>query len=421
MRSQFCRCLVLLFVAGIPSLNGQSALALRKELVWSAPGQEIATPQFSPDGNFIVLVTRAYWPDGANAEGLPESFFNKLTAKAKADPRFADPVIKAIALTGKLVCEVQFGWNPSLSPDDKHVVFSEQVKPITGFRGLASPLAGNGIRMYDCGTKELTKIADPDTGYFANPFLSSDGGSIIYSQNEAVNGAFGGSVGIERFDLRENRKVVLVKKESVSAVPCPPAGSSQPGLCSRETNLTGSFPQIVFHVAPVGGDLIALLGMPIPAPGDMYLSQDYDMNLVSVLPQQRTILSLGKRRAESWDNTTFQPASDGRILIFSQYWKLFSSTSGRPLEGLGSPNTKRKSIYSPDLTYYLCAEPPDDPNHFVLYRTADGKRLDSLPKMSAAYEAVWSPESNRFAIVDLPTATAGATHYAEELVVYSVR
>jgi hypothetical protein len=122
---------------------------------------------------------------------------------------------------------------------------------------------------------------------------------------------------------------------------------------------------------------------------------------------------------ESDDNTTFQAVSDERVLIFSQYWKLFSLATREVLADVGPKNAKLKSIYSPDLKYYLCAEPDGDPNHFALYRTADGRRLKSFPKMAVTYNAVWSPESNRFAIVGAPAASAGAINHREELMVYS--
>jgi hypothetical protein len=108
------------------------------------------------------------------------------------------------------------------------------------------------------------------------------------------------------------------------------------------------------------------------------------------------------------------------VLIFSRYWKLFSLTTGEVLADVGPMNTKLKSIYSPDLKYYLCAEPNGEPNHFVLYRTADGKKVESLPKMAITYEAVWSLESNRFATVGVPLAGASALNHREELVVYSI-
>jgi hypothetical protein len=426
----YCSALTLFFASLVSALavDAQTETAVTRELVWPAPANEIRAPQFSPDGKFLVLVTRAYWPDGGDAEGLPDSFFKQLEAHAKADPRFADPVIKMISLAGKVVCEVKYGWNPSISSDDKRLVFTEQLKPITGFRELASPQAGNGIRLYDCGTSQLTRVADPETGYLDRAFFTPDGRSIVYTENEAVNGAFGGSVGIGRFDLQENRSVTIVKKNTVAAVPCPPAGSKQSGLeafkCSQIENPTSSFSQIVFHVEPVGNAVVALLGLPIPTPGDMYLAQNYEMNLVSIVPEQKTLLQLGKRSMESDDHTSFQPVSNDRVLIFSTYWKLFSVGTGKPLADIGPRNTNLKSVYSPDLSYYLrpeAAEPGQDPDHFVLYRTADGKRIQSLRKMAYVYEAVWSPESNRFAIVGVPMTGASPMHHLEELIVYSVR
>ena len=412
----------------VQGVAGQSQVPANRELVWSAPGQEILTPQFSADGNFIALVTRGYVPDGADAEGLPDSFFKALRAKEKANPRFADPVIKVVDLRGNITCEAKYGWSPSFSTDAKRLVFSEQVKPITGFRALASPMEGNGIRMHDCGTGQTVKIADPHTGYLGRAFFSPDGGSIVYTDNEAVNGAFGGSVAIARFDLSQNREATLVNKKTVGAVPCAPAGSSESALeafkCSHATNLPAGFPQIVFDISPVGNDVVALLGTPIPTRGDMYMTDSYDMSLVSVLPAQRTVLSLGKRKSESSDETAFQAVSGGRLLIFSQYWKLFSVAEGKPLPDVGPRNTNLKSIYSPDLKFYLRAEaarPGQEADRFVLYRTIDGMRLDSLPGMAIAYGAVWSAASNRFAIVGVPMAGAPATHHVEELVVYSVR
>lgn len=420
-----------LFAASMALVQGthaQTHTPVTRELVWSAPGSEIRSPQFSPDGNFVVLVTRAYWPDGGDAEGLPDSFFKSLEAHKKADPRFADPVIKMISLAGKVVCEAKYGWNPSVSRDDARVVFSEQVKPITGYRELATTQAGNGIRMYDCESNQLTKIADPETGYLDVPFFSPDGGSIIYTENEAVNGAYGGSVGIAQFDLQQKRGITLVKKETVAAVPCPPASSKQSGSeafkCSEGKNLTQSFPRIVFHTGPVGSDVVALVGTPVPSAGDMYLAQNYDMELVSVLHGTQAPVALGRRSMEDNDDASFQPGSGDRVLIFSKYWKLFSAATGKPLADIGPRNTNLKSLYSPDIRYFLraeAAEPGQDPNHFVLYRTADGKRLQSLGKMASVYEAVWSLESNRFAIVGVPMTGASPVHHVEELVIYSVR
>ena len=405
----------------------ESLPSVKRILVWPAEGQGILTPQFSADGKFIVLNTRGYEPDGDDAEGLPDSFFKDLEAKEKANPRFADPVVKVINLNGEVVCEAQYGWSPSLSPDDKRIVFSEQVKPITGFRTAASTMSGNAIQMYDCETKQLTRIAEPQAGYLDTPFFSPDGQSIIFTENEAVNGAFGGPVGISRYDLEQNRLQTLVSEKDVPAVPCPLAGP-KPGACLDVDvkNLTKSFPQIVHQVSTAGNEVVALLGMPVPAPGDIYLARDYDVSLISVLPEPKTILSFGKRNFEDdeqngEDYSAFQAGSDGSVLIFLKYWKRYSLATGNAMADLGPRNAKLKSAYSPNLKYYLCAEPEGEPDHFVLYRTSDGKLVDSLPKMAWVYEATWSADSREFATIGVPMAGVSPMHHIEQITVYSIQ
>jgi len=90
---------------------------------------------------------------------------------------------------------------------------------------------------------------------------------------------------------------------------------------------------------------------------------------------------------------------------------------------VGPKNTNPKSIYSPDLRYYLVAEgakPDDEPDHFVLYRTADGKRIERFRRMAQVYEAVWSPDGKRFAMIGVPLEGANPRRHVEELVIYSV-
>jgi hypothetical protein len=395
---------------------------MKRGLNWSRPGNEITTPQFSMDGNLIVLVSRVHVPDGGEAEGLPESYFKELEERQKREPRFADPVIELIDLKGKTVCEASFGWNPSISPDNKSIVYSRQKNPITGLRVLAETQAGNDIQVFDCEKQQPRLVAEPDAGYLDNPFFFPDGNSIVYTENEAVNGASGGSVGLTRVDLRPNEKTHLLSKTTVPAVPCLPPGPDRQTrgsfMCSQAGNLTSTFPQLLLQFAPVGNQLIALLGTPVPSPGDMYLAKDYDINLFSVLPEKRKILSIGKEEMANDEEDSFQAASDRRVMIFSHYWRPFSLTTGKWLPDLGPRNTRRASTYSPDLKYYVTSEPTDAPDHFVLYQATSGQKLQSFPKMITALEAVWSRDSRRLAIVGVP-ANVG-TVYREELSVFSL-
>lgn len=398
---------------------------MKKELTWSLSGNEIRTPQFSVDGNFIVVVSRVHVADGGEAEGLPESYFSALKERQRKDPRFADPIIKLLDLHGKTVCEVSYGWSPSISLDNKSLVYSRQKKAITGLRELAETQAGNDIQLFDCEKKQARLIAEPDTGYLDNPFFFPDGNQIVYSENEAVNGASGGPVGIGRFDLQKDHKSTLLSKKTFPAIPCPPTASGKETrdsfMCSQTGNPTSSFPQLLLQVAPADNQLVVLLGIPIPSPGDTYVASTYDINLVSLVPETNEILSMGKMDMASPDEPTFQSVSDRRLVIFSQYWKLFSLSTGKWLTEVGPRNTRRRSVYSPDLKYYLTVEPSDDPYHFVLYQTTDGKKLATLPKTvnADALDAVWSRDSKRFAIVGVSNGSTDST-YREELIVYSI-
>jgi WD40-like Beta Propeller Repeat len=419
----------LLFSAAAgEAAKAQSRFPLKRELVWSQPGSEIHTPRFSADVRFIVLVTNVHLADAAEAEGLPESYFTAMEKRAQRDPRFADPVIHLIDLAGTEKCRVTYGWHPSLSPDGTMIAFARQRSPIAGKRALAGTLGGNNIEAFNCEDKRVRVLAEPKDGYLDDPIFFRSGQTIVYTSNGALNGAWGGSVGLGTVDLRNGHVSSVLAGKSVPGIPCPPKGSTMPAkmACDSGTPATKSFPALILHFEPVGDQLVALQAVPVPSPGDLYTASRYDVRLISALPVERTLLSF---KAEgSWSNPpdltfTFQAVSDGRLLVYLHYWRLFSHKTGEWLPDPGPRNTNRTSVYSPDLRYYVAglpaADPTDQPDHFVLYQTRTGKRLAVSPKMAGVYDATWSPDSKRFAIVVLPRGVGGLT-YAEKLMVYSV-
>jgi hypothetical protein len=44
--------------------------------------------------------------------------------------------------------------------------------------------------------KAIRTIAKPATGYLADPIFSPDGTRVVYSLADAINGAWGGNIGI---------------------------------------------------------------------------------------------------------------------------------------------------------------------------------------------------------------------------------
>src|SRR5260221_337341 len=426
IKSLFGACIgVLSLIAVSATANGQVSTSLKKELVWSLPESEIASPQFSPDGNFIVLVSRVHWPDGEEAESLPETLFNKLDARKHREPRFADPIIRLIDLKGNPVCEVRYGTNPNITADNKSIVFSRQRKPITGLRPLAATLAGNDIQLFDCEKKEARTIAEPQTGYFDNPIFLSDGQSIAYTVNEAVNGEMGGAVGVEQVDVSGARKESLLAKEAAPAVRCPTAGITkmtdfQSMMCSQTTKLSSSFPTLVLNVSVAGDQLLVLQAKPIPSAGDMYLASRYQLSLVRVFPKRDEVFSMGQGDMnKAWD-ASLQPISDGEVMIFAEYWKPFSLETRDWLPQTALRNANPRSIYSPNGKYYLAVEPvKEEASHFGLYRAVDGHKLFTSATMANIFDVAWNRDSTRFAIVAAPKGYSGSA-YRNVLAVYSL-
>jgi len=418
------RIVVLLSAASVIA-QSQPRIVPKKELAWSLPDNEIASPRFSPDGSLVVLVSRVHWPDGEEAESLPESVFDTLERRREREPRFADPIIRVVDLKGNQVCEARYGTSPSISPDNKSIVFSSQKKPLTGVRTLAETQAGNDIQLFDCEKKQARTIAGPLTGYFDNPIFLPDGHSIAYTVNEAVNGAMGGSVAVERAEMNGGQRDSLFKKEAKPAVSCPTDGSTkltpfQSMMCSQRTKLSSNFPTLVENLAMAGDKLLMLQAIPFPTAGDMYLASRYELSLTTVFPKRDEVFSMAQADMNKLWDASFQPVANDEVLIFEKYWKPFSLETRNWLPETTPHNANHGSIYSPNGEFYLAVEPSrEEPSHFTLYRTADGMKLFTSPTMANVFDLAWSRDCRRFAVVARPNG-APALAYSEVLTIYSL-
>jgi hypothetical protein len=418
---------VLFFSVESGTAQSRPNVSLKKELVWSLPNNEIASPEFSPDGSLIVLVTRVHWPDGDEAEGLPESVFEKLEQRKQSEPRFSDPIVRVVDLNGNQVCEARYGTSPRIAADNRTIVFSRQLKPLTGMRTLAETQAGNNIQLFDCENGQARTIAEPPKGYFDNPIFLPDGHSIAFTVNEAVNGAMGGSVGIDRVERNGGQTDSLLTRESKAAIPCPTDGSAkltgfQTMMCSQgKTKLSSTFPTLVENLAVAGDKLLVLQAKPEPIAGDMYLASHYKLSLVSVFPKIDKILAMGQADMNKLWSAEFQPAGNNEVMIFTEYWKPFSLETKNWLPETAPRNSNRRSEYSPNGEYYVAVEPVgDEPNCFTLYRTADGQKLLTSPKVANLFDVAWSRDSSRFAVVALPNGIRPQA-YREVLTIYALQ
>ncbi len=425
MKAGYSIVLVALLITISGFSSGQVDAAITKELVWSLPDSEITAPQFSEDGNYVVLVSRTHWPDGDEAESLPEAFFKKLEARKRKEPRFADPIVRLIDLKGNTVCEIRYGTNPTIAPDNKRIVFSRQKKPITGLRPLAETLAGNDIQIFDCEKKQARTIAEPATGYLDTPIFLPDRHSIAFTVNEAVNGAMGGPVGIDRVDANGAERNSLFIKDVTSSVPCPTGSEKLTGfqrmMCSKGTKLSSSFQTLLLNVEMVGGQLFVLKAKPLPTAGDMYLASHYELSLATIFPKGAEVFSLAQGDMNQLWDTSFQPFGDEGVMIFAGYWRALSLETRSWLPETAPRNTNRKSSYSPNGKYYLAMEPVgEEPSKFTLYRAADGERVFSSSTLAEIYDMAWSKDSRKFIIVARPKSASGSA-YRENLLVYSIK
>jgi hypothetical protein len=179
---------------------------------WYKKNYIIQNPSFAHSDTEILFVRQFYIPDGHDAEGR-EQYVESLLSKADKEKRFADPVVSILNLKTKRLTQVDYGWTPSFSSDDKKIIYSYQTVPISGKRVLAETLNGNKIKMYNRLSKQYEIIASPEQTFLLDPiFLDST--SIIYKVGEAVNGAYGGGVAFNQINLltKTNKPFYTIQK-----------------------------------------------------------------------------------------------------------------------------------------------------------------------------------------------------------------
>ena len=174
---------------------------------WYKKNYIIQNPSFAHSDTEILFVRQFYIPDGHDAEGR-ELYVESLISKADKEERFADPVVSNLNLKTKKLTQVDYGWTPTFSSDDKKIIYSYQTVPISGKRVLAETLNGNKIKMYNRHSKQYEIIASPEQTFLLDPiFLDST--TIVYKIGDAVNGAYGGGVAFNQINILTNKNKPL--------------------------------------------------------------------------------------------------------------------------------------------------------------------------------------------------------------------
>jgi hypothetical protein len=185
------------------------ALKVEKYFEWYRRNHIIISPTFAYSDTEFVFSRQFYIPDGGSAIGR-EEYLQELSLRAKTEKRFADPVVSILNINTKEITEIDYGWTPSFSKDDKLVLYTFQAEPITGYRVLAKTLKGNEIKIYNRTLKSYEVIAVPGKTFLTDPCFF-DSVSITYKVGEAVNGSYGDGAGINIINLAKKQTDTLLK------------------------------------------------------------------------------------------------------------------------------------------------------------------------------------------------------------------
>lgn len=321
----------------------------------------------SSDVSEIVLVRKRHLPDGHEAESIPDGQLRELLSRIDSDERYYDPQIVIVG-PDRAPHVVDWGWSPALSRDDQLIAYAAQTAPISRYRVLAETLSGNEIRVHDRRLGSTSTVAKPDSGYLSDPLFSPDDQYLVYSMGSAVNGAFGGNVGIARVALNSLAVEVLV----------PP---------SKDFGL--------FHLVDpkrfVSDRLLTV--RCAPAASGYYIADEYACELLDTGPPLSTVYSWGRHGASSRRSFDFAQGPGAQLYVHDQDWRAVGSQQQAPpssREGAGRdpgvPSPDGRLVASFDKSILIIR---DLSNVERQRRTLEGK----------IQAVTWSPDSRSIAVV----------------------
>ena len=341
---------------------------------WKLPDYELYSPQFSGSNSEIVLVQMRHTPDGHEAEEMPEEVLEKVNEEIKKNPRYADPEVIMLKVGSGLPMRIDWGRSPAISFDANKIVYSYQKKPISGFRPLAQSLESNDIRLFDRLSKTYTILASPTKGHLSDPIFSPDEKSVVYSLADAVNGDFGGNIGIGKVSISEKSVQILY----------PPT-------------IDFKLYHLIDSKKYLGNDLVAVRAKPTSE--GFYLAKEYEFQLLKFGTFVTPIYGWKITNYFDWDKIEFGSDKRGAIIVHDDGWQV-GSTKTKFLENLNatkilraiSPDGEKAAIVTQNLETSL---------RFDL-QILDLKTGQLNPIFSLNGRAdlpVWSPDSSHIAII----------------------
>ena len=335
---------------------------------WQEPNHEVYGPAFSPHSDELAFVRKFHVPDGHEAELIPENKLAKYRKRLETDRRFEDPEIVVARVGDNQLERLDWGWSPSFSPDGIKVAYAHQKKPISGFRVLAKTLEGNEIRIYNRSTKVTSTLAVPDSAYFSDPIFSPEGDSVLYSLSDAVNGAYGGNVGVGC--------VTVTSKESK--------------LLYAPTKDHGLY-QLIDSKQFIGGRVMVIRMRP-DSPG-IYLADSYTYELLELGNPHHIVYGWGTHRLGTV-KLSFGVNSDGKLMIYDNGWRTPTGKDTSSEQNL-STESDDPGLISPN-GHYLARL---GAGSVTISSRKDSRMTFSWVTECRVQELSWSPDSKRIAIV----------------------
>lgn len=331
---------------------------------WQEPDTELYHPAFSKDGTEIAIVRKKHIPDFAEAESLSAEEIKKRNEPIDKDERYADPEVIVLRVGDKNPMRVDWGWSPAFSPDGSLIAYAFQKKPISRFRMLARTMEGNDIRLYRRSDKTIRTLAEPSTGFLDSPVFAPDGGKIIYAFGDAINGEYGGEVGVGQVSLD---------------------GKVGDPLYAPAKDFE------LFHLVSsphFAGDRV-LITRSKPTAGGVHLAESYTTELLDLGPPAKPLYTWpGKDPfAEVQD---FAVTPEKEVLVYDGGWR---PVSGKPADVPGKEAPS--GSLSPDTRFMAVMT-----NSGVdIVDRATGRILRQLELAGSIQSAVWSPDSKRLAVI----------------------
>ncbi|HKP03832.1 MAG TPA: hypothetical protein VJU77_10805 [Chthoniobacterales bacterium] len=360
------RTLLIALALGLTSTNGWAGDGPLWS--WHEPATEIYSPSFSTNGDELVLVRKKHTADFHEAEELPESERKKLSDPIETNERYADPEVVSLKIGSNAAARVDWGWAPAFSPDGQQIVYAHQKKPISRFRVLAETLAGNDIRLFGRESKAITVLATPATAYLSDPIFAPDGKYVVYSLSDAINGAWGGNIGIGRVSIDGTADEILY-----------PA-----------TKDFGLY-HLIDSKRFVGKRLLAMRSKPTS--GGTFLAGSYLYELLDIGPPVKPIYAWPAKDRDEYP-MAFCSDAKGNLIIFHRGWQPVTAPT-KSKNSKAKSNDESAGVPSPDGR--LVARRGDSGLEIL---EMDSRKTVKTIKLRGDVESIrWAPDSRRFAIV----------------------